>query len=423
MLSPRSRQQSFAKKQNANFLLRLSAAEMRDIARLAASPSGSPPPSLPPSPPESHRTELKSSRSEVKSIRQEDAKPPSDRKSRPEETTKPPLRRRRSAANMAPPPPPVDAVAPHIRAAELAAEANALEQTAKKAAGTFEHAIGMALPAERKLDELLGGCDPEQTGKIKSKVVFRSFIRKLKVKEIDIKKIDALWSTFIPDSNGATEVEEVKARLLEIRTLTVEAPAKQLEEARRLRAQMALVSEAAALREELEAEERNLASVSGMNAPAIAQLGAIIKKRNIKLGECIRDWGDVTKPQFRKHVLALGVSCAPDAVDALFDLLDEDGGGSLDHAELKNGLKKLLDAALKSQQAEAARQKRINALRREACSQQAAIAAWEQARIEGAAPTSTEAAAIVQAPGSSEAVPAASKLKRPKRVPGEASAR
>ena len=45
--------------------------------------------------------------------------------------------------------------------------------------------------------------------------------------------------------------------------------------------------------------------------------------------------GSVDKGEFRSNVFALGVVAEAAAVDALFEELDDDGGGSLDVAELK----------------------------------------------------------------------------------------
>lgn len=45
----------------------------------------------------------------------------------------------------------------------------------------------------------------------------------------------------------------------------------------------------------------------GAKSAVIAQLGAIIVKRNLRLGEVIASWGDVEHKEFRTHVRALGV--------------------------------------------------------------------------------------------------------------------
>ena len=44
---------------------------------------------------------------------------------------------------------------------------------------------------------------------------------------------------------------------------------------------------------------------------------------------------DVDREEFRANVTALGVVAEASAIDAVFDELDEDGGGSLDTGELK----------------------------------------------------------------------------------------
>jgi Ca2+-binding EF-hand superfamily protein len=61
-------------------------------------------------------------------------------------------------------------------------------------------------------------------------------------------------------------------------------------------------------------------------------------------------------------VTALGVVASNEAIDALFDELDDDGGGSLDPGELKTGLKTLLDAAKSNEQSTATLEKQARAM-------------------------------------------------------------
>ena len=66
-------------------------------------------------------------------------------------------------------------------------------------------------------------------------------------------------------------------------------------------------------------------------------------------GGCAEDGGHVcVVKSFRKHVWGIGVKATPEAIDAVFNEIDEDGGGTLDSQELKDGLKMLIDAAKKN---------------------------------------------------------------------------
>ena len=69
----------------------------------------------------------------------------------------------------------------------------------------------------------------------------------------------------------------------------------------------------------------------------------------------------------------------PTKIDAVFDELDDDGGGSLDLEELRVGMKVLIDSAKHATTSNAALEKRAAALRKAAASQIAALAMQEKA--------------------------------------------
>lgn len=78
-------------------------------------------------------------------------------------------------------------------------------------------------------------------------------------------------------------------------------------------------------------------------------LGAILSERNVKLDQIVREWdvmssGEISRVEFRKALRdpKLGVPAVlanVDQIDALFDSLDEDHGGTLDVHEMKAALK------------------------------------------------------------------------------------
>ena len=119
--------------------------------------------------------------------------------------------------------------------------------------------------------------------------------------------------------------------------------------------------EAAAVQKVIEAlkvsndAEQEVRSVQGSDAPVEAQIGFIVRKRNMKLGEVVNKWGNVTKITFRNRVRELGVIAGDERIDHVFSLIDVDNGGTLDTEELKEGLKLLVDAAIDARADEAER--------------------------------------------------------------------
>ena len=81
-----------------------------------------------------------------------------------------------------------------------------------------------------------------------------------------------------------------------------------------------------------------------------SKLGALLKTRNLKLGDVVRAWdtdgnGSVDPAEFRQHVKGMGFKAPDDDIDEVFQELDGDGSGELDLEELKVALKKLQDDA------------------------------------------------------------------------------
>lgn len=81
-----------------------------------------------------------------------------------------------------------------------------------------------------------------------------------------------------------------------------------------------------------------------------SKLGETIGGKGMKAGDIALQWdasgdGEIDKKEFRKNVLALGVTAPPSGIDAIFDGLDVDGGGSLDMRELQKALKQFIGEA------------------------------------------------------------------------------
>jgi hypothetical protein len=146
--------------------------------------------------------------------------------------------------------------------------------------------------------------------------------------------------------------------------------------------------EAAAVQKVIEAlkvsndAEQEVRSVQGSDAPVEAQIGFILRKRNMKLGEVLNKWGNVTKITFRNRVRELGVIAGDERIDHVFSLIDVDNGGTLDTEELKEGLKLLVDAARRNLGDVAELEKVARIKRKAACALVREVAAQERERNE-----------------------------------------
>lgn len=105
-------------------------------------------------------------------------------------------------------------------------------------------------------------------------------------------------------------------------------------------------------------------------APTLEQqLGAVLVKKNLTPKDIVAEWdrkhtGAVGKIEFRQGVRSLGIKAENKDIDALFSSLDDDGGGTLDAAELKDALKVVQVAsaiAMEEAEVRAARQVRLSA--------------------------------------------------------------
>ena len=265
-------------------------------------------------------------------------------------------------------------------------EADEFDRAAAAVPVTFDRTLGIAVRAVGKeaFKEALGAWDKD--GKGLKMVDFRRCMRndlKLKATNHDI---DKLFDSITGGGGAAAaSAKEVLARLSAI-AIKAGVPDPVIEtrkaEAVKCRAEADKVQEAV---EAVEASihcDAQLASSLGGNAPVIAQLGAIVIKRNLKLGEVVAAWGDVDHSAFREKVLALGVEASDKDIDSVFDELDDDGGGSLDANELKVGLKLLIDASKSNETNTAALEKQTVVLRKAAVSAVATVVKQEKLRTE-----------------------------------------
>ena len=256
---------------------------------------------------------------------------------------------------------------------------------------TFERRLGAALvKKDMVIKELLSEWDPDKKGTIK-KVPFRQHVRtSLHMIAANV-EIDAFFDSVDDDGGGSLDFEELKIAMRKLYKAAGAADAEanalrdKADECRRLAAQLQEAHETTATADK---EELKLEEMKKRNGIDVApQLGNLIVKRNLKIGDLTSKWvkkKDVSRADFRRHVLELGVLAEGKAIDAMFDSLDQDGGGSLDLEELKNLLTNLVELAKQSSLDETALEKSVSSLRKICTEQQQSIASIIAAKTKAA---------------------------------------
>ena len=267
-------------------------------------------------------------------------------------------------------------------------EADDADRQAEEVFSTFERKLGAALKKKgQKIAELLRDWDKDGTGEVK-KMQFRQKVRGSLGIKANNHEIDKFFNSMDEDGGGSLDLGELKPAL----KFLLDAAQGAEDEAARLRAaalelrDKATQTEAAAQATLCaEREEAELYRLKHELGPPDVQLGNIILKRNMKIGDVLTKWdpsndGSVDKGEFRANVLALGVVAEPEEIDTLFDTLDADGGGELDVPELKELLKKLIDIAKEAQTREKELESTSLATRKVARQQQAVLREQEAAK-------------------------------------------
>ena len=202
------------------------------------------------------------------------------------------------------------------------------------------------------VDKLGGEWDRNGDGDI-NKQEFRVNMRKLPfAAKIDVALIDDLFDTLDADHGGALDMGELKQAL---KKLKEEAKAFRDKGAAnkgrgaKLRAVEAPMEEALKKTEEYEAAEK-LLDDERVGLSTSAKLGALLKTRNIKVGDAIQKWdkdgsGSLDMKEFRINIKGLGFKESDSAIDEVFKGLDDDDSGELEMAELKAALTNLQQQA------------------------------------------------------------------------------
>ena len=269
------------------------------------------------------------------------------------------------------------------------AEAAALEEESKaQSAETLEDQIAklmFTIDVPLRIRQQERQWDPTGDGTI-NKGEFRLHLRGIGVTDAPVNQMDDLFDTWDTDKSGAIDMDELAAALKGLHAKFIErtGPRKLdpvvVEKVRALRgrADAAKAAAAASLRAERCAEE--LAEVTeAIDARLDVQLGALLHKRQIKIGEVVGSWpkartdehrGELSKAEFKHEIMQLGLivggkPVTPVALGQLFDTIDKDGSGYLDLREAKAALKKWSEwskEALGEKQSKEAQLKRERAL-------------------------------------------------------------
>ena len=151
------------------------------------------------------------------------------------------------------------------------------------------------------------------------------------------------------------------------------------EQADRRVAKSKAVGEAVIATESFEMEDARVENIS-KNPTVGVQLGVLLMKKNLKIGEVLKAWdgdgdGTVTRKEFRVKVIDMGVQAHPLDIDRFFDSYDNDGGGSLDLEEVKKTFTKLHGVAIDAERELKDLKKEVDRLRKEAGKHHAQVAA------------------------------------------------
>lgn len=216
----------------------------------------------------------------------------------------------------------------------------------------FEHRLARTLTAQTKpLSELVRDWDKNRDGDINT-IELRACVRNSLAIKASNEEIDAWFAKADGDAGGALEFTELKRALKALKDmlLTDQAEIAQLQAtAAEVRQKAKLVEEVANATAEYEASSAKY--VQMVERPALdARLGAVMAKRNIKIGDVASNWdanhdGMMSKVEFRNSVSEMGVEATAEEIDELFDSYDTTGNGALRVEDIKPRLKELIELA------------------------------------------------------------------------------
>ena len=231
-------------------------------------------------------------------------------------------------------------------------------------------------PKRSKVEAHVVAWDRGRDGAV-SKGEFRIHVKQLGIQVENVYEIDELYDHYDIDHSGIIEVEELKVVLGQLHkrcmenaiafaqmqkatdgssTVGMDSITQQKVERLRLRAKAA--RDAAETRRLIEVAEEELQQLKDMIEGTIhVQLGALLVRRGIKIGEILGTWigprgkheqshtRELKKSEFKDEVTRLGLKIKdtlvdPKVIGQLFDEIDTDKSGYLDLKEVKAALKK-----------------------------------------------------------------------------------
>ena len=223
---------------------------------------------------------------------------------------------------------------------------------------TLRNLSAQAVNQATFLSELQRQWDPNRDGLI-SKMEFRSDVRSLLKsngpreleREFDTQEIDRLFEELDLDRSGEVDSRELKAGLKHLQLAATKAAHKAdaaKAEADSLRAQAAQARE---VLEKTKAAEQAGQQLEDLDKQSVgAKLGAVLLRKGVSISDVLSKWGggkgEIDKKEFRRNLSVLGLSETIASVDALFDSLDHDKGGTLDLPEIRSAFQKLKDESL-----------------------------------------------------------------------------
>ena len=234
------------------------------------------------------------------------------------------------------------------KAEDIEAQAGTKKELMVKVGEKLAERSAQNADKEKFIVDLMREWDPNRDGTI-TKMEFRQNLRAmLPDDKPDVKECDKLFDMLDADRSGEMDINELKMALKRFQEKATEFA----EQAISVHANAGKYRERAVRAEKVALQtaesEQSVKDLETMSKKSVgAQLGGILIKKGLKVGDLVATWGtstgQISKEDFRKHVTALGLQAPPTDVDELFDDLDDDLGGFLDQFEVRAALKRLAE--------------------------------------------------------------------------------
>ena len=184
------------------------------------------------------------------------------------------------------------------------------------------------------------------------------------------------WAAFKRSYLGVEAAEESSAR-----SINLLGAAKKASAAFKMKSKVELLETAESFERKAAVESDLILQGAHKSLPVM--LGEILREKNMKPNDLVQQWAKrgeepISKMEFRTHIRKLLDNPDTRDIDALFDKLDDDGGGTLDVPEMRAALKKLKDAAIKAKVEETAMLERASHFTSRADAARGAVSAMEQ---------------------------------------------